>query len=393
MARNNPKPGGKVDWDATGNIVEPNAGRKTSGWLFSVKPPAQNFNWLWNLLGLQQFYSNAQVQDWIVIDSDADEGDYATLTAYLADAPAAGDRLLIKEDQTVTVQTVIPSGVTLKFLDGARLLCATNIATSVLQMGSNIVVEGVLNIVLSQTGTTDKAIEYNGDNVVGQIDIENSSTGTLTTAHSINSGKTGNQIDGFVSNTGGGTLTNVLTDNSTEDSNILQIVDDSTDTIVRSKGANTFSAPTIGDASNIVNATTAVTGVVELATGAEVKTGTDSARVAPVAELIQHEGIAKAWVNFNGTGVVAIRDSFNVSSITDNGPGDYTLNFATAFASVNYIPAFSGTDGPGGFGGTIHIHAAGFGSAPTLMSTTQLRIEFASGLDVNVVAVNIFGDI
>ena len=40
MARNNPKPGDKIDWDATGNIVEPNAGRKTSGWLFNVKPPA-----------------------------------------------------------------------------------------------------------------------------------------------------------------------------------------------------------------------------------------------------------------------------------------------------------------------------------------------------------------
>lgn len=47
-------------------------------------------------------------------------------------------------------------------------------------------------------------------------------------------------------------------------------------------------------------------------------------------------GAAKAWVNFNGTGTVAIRDDFNVDSITDNGTGDYTLNFTTAFASANY---------------------------------------------------------
>ena len=44
----------------------------------------------------------------------------------------------------------------------------------------------------------------------------------------------------------------------------------------------------------------------------------------------------RAWVNFNGTGTVAIRDSFNVSSITDNGTGDYTANFATALANANY---------------------------------------------------------
>jgi hypothetical protein len=47
-------------------------------------------------------------------------------------------------------------------------------------------------------------------------------------------------------------------------------------------------------------------------------------------------GMCKAWVNFNGTGTVAIRDSFNVSSITDNGTGDYTINFTTAMPNANY---------------------------------------------------------
>ena len=47
-------------------------------------------------------------------------------------------------------------------------------------------------------------------------------------------------------------------------------------------------------------------------------------------------GSAKAWVNFNGTGTVAIRASFNVSSITDNGTGDYTVNFTTAITDANY---------------------------------------------------------
>lgn len=45
---------------------------------------------------------------------------------------------------------------------------------------------------------------------------------------------------------------------------------------------------------------------------------------------------AKAWVNFNGTGTVAIRDSYNVSGVTDNGVGDYTVNFTNGLGSSNY---------------------------------------------------------
>jgi hypothetical protein len=48
------------------------------------------------------------------------------------------------------------------------------------------------------------------------------------------------------------------------------------------------------------------------------------------------KGSAKAWVNFNGTGTVVIRSSFNVSSITDNGTGDYTVNFTNAMVDANY---------------------------------------------------------
>lgn len=46
--------------------------------------------------------------------------------------------------------------------------------------------------------------------------------------------------------------------------------------------------------------------------------------------------MCRAWVNFNGTGTVAIRASGNVSSITDNGVGDYTVNFTTAMSDANY---------------------------------------------------------
>jgi len=50
---------------------------------------------------------------------------------------------------------------------------------------------------------------------------------------------------------------------------------------------------------------------------------------------------ARAWVNFNGTSTVAIRSSGNVTSITDNGTGNYTVNFTTAMPDANY--AFVGT--------------------------------------------------
>ncbi len=49
----------------------------------------------------------------------------------------------------------------------------------------------------------------------------------------------------------------------------------------------------------------------------------------------------RAWVNFNGSGAVAIRGSGNVSSITDNGTGDYTVNFTTAMPDANYCTVTS----------------------------------------------------
>ena len=55
--------------------------------------------------------------------------------------------------------------------------------------------------------------------------------------------------------------------------------------------------------------------------------------------------LCKAWVNFNGTSTVAIRASYNVSSITDNGVGDYTVNFTTALTDANYAVLCTQGDG------------------------------------------------
>jgi hypothetical protein len=63
--------------------------------------------------------------------------------------------------------------------------------------------------------------------------------------------------------------------------------------------------------------------------------------------------MCRAWVNFNGTGTVAIRASGNVSSITDNGTGVYTVNFTTAMVDVNYSVTGQCTT-PGSMAGVLN---------------------------------------
>lgn len=100
-------------------------------------------------------------------------------------------------------------------------------------------------------------------------------------------------------------------------------------------------------------ATDSTAGKVELATDAEVQTGTDTTRAVTPAGMkagLNASGTAptyaaRAWVNFNGTGTVAIRASGNVSSITDNGVGDYTVNFTNALSDANF--SFAGAGGTG----------------------------------------------
>ena len=71
----------------------------------------------------------------------------------------------------------------------------------------------------------------------------------------------------------------------------------------------------------------------------------------------------RAWVNFNGTGTPAIRASGNVSSITDNGQGDYTVNFTNAMPDANYTTTFAGGQKTVQWG--IYIGASSYGSTTT----------------------------
>lgn len=88
-----------------------------------------------------------------------------------------------------------------------------------------------------------------------------------------------------------------------------------------------------------------INGVTQTQTTWEAGTSTTESIVSPAkikaAIDANADGAVKAWVNFNGAGTVSIRDSFNVSSITDNGTGDYTINFDTALADANYATVAS----------------------------------------------------
>jgi hypothetical protein len=93
--------------------------------------------------------------------------------------------------------------------------------------------------------------------------------------------------------------------------------------------------------------------------------------VVPGGTTLYPASMCRAWVNFNGTGTVAIRASNNVSSITDNGVGDYTVNFATEMPDANYAPCLSHATS---YGVTSQVMATGSAFNPTLQSTTSLRV-------------------
>lgn len=98
---------------------------------------------------------------------------------------------------------------------------------------------------------------------------------------------------------------------------------------------------------------------------------------------------ARAWVNFNGTGTVAIRASGNVTSITDNGTGDYTVNFTTAMPDTNYNAIFGAGSQTAATGAYVTEQ-----NDSVIRSTTQLRIYSTSNAstlaDRAVISVSIF---
>lgn len=105
--------------------------------------------------------------------------------------------------------------------------------------------------------------------------------------------------------------------------------------------------------------------------------------IVPIADVIN--GTARAWVNFNGTGTVAIRASYNVTSITDNGVGDWTVNFTNALADTNY--GFSG--GAEGESGATSNRFVASKNGARLTSSLNIYVSDGTGTKVDVPAVSI----
>jgi hypothetical protein len=102
--------------------------------------------------------------------------------------------------------------------------------------------------------------------------------------------------------------------------------------------------------------------------------------------------LCRAWVNFNGTGTVAIRGSFNVSSITDNGTGSYTVNFTTAMPDANYNAVGSASQYGSNSQCYVNVFSDTNAVAPTTTSfkCSVINYNASAYVDSSYVTVSVF---
>lgn len=148
-----------------------------------------------------------------------------------------------------------------------------------------------------------------------------------------------------------------------------------------------------------VTAAVAASSSLSIASQAEAEAGSDNTKAMTPLRTSQaiavNTRVAKAWVRFNGTGTVAIAASHNVTSITDNGTGDYTVNFTTAMADTNYSISGSCTIDltAGNFGSTwltIYRSAGAIATGSVRVNSTGLSGGSPTPYDCSVVCVQVF---
>lgn len=108
--------------------------------------------------------------------------------------------------------------------------------------------------------------------------------------------------------------------------------------------------------------------------------------VIPSGSTLYPAFMCRAWVNFNGTGVVAIRASGNVSSITDNGVGDYSVNFTTAMPDANYSAVATAGNATVSF----NRCAVTYGYTTSLVKVTGSNGGTGAGVDFDNIHVAVF---
>ena len=227
-----------------------------------------------------------------------------------------------------------------------------------------------------ESKVSDKDIIFRGNDGgsgITALTLDMSDAGTASFNHDIKFGDNGKAIFGASSD--------------------LQIYHDGTNSYVDEVGTGDLRL--CGDNLGLMNAGhtefylyATVDGAVDIKHNNLTKLSTSATGIT-VTGTIANTSTAKVWVNFNGTGTVAIGDSHNVSSITDNGTGDYSVNFTTAMGNANYSCVTS--------------------AARTINNAFMSSIYYSSGLatgsarvrcwedagaaqDPNVYCVTIFGD-
>ena len=103
------------------------------------------------------------------------------------------------------------------------------------------------------------------------------------------------------------------------------------------------------------------------------------------------DGVAKAWANLNGTGVIALNDSFNVSGVVDNGTGDYSFSYTNSLANTGY--SFVAHYGSANSGNAI---LATYESKSTLRTVSSTRVyagNNAAAADADSLSMTIHGDL
>lgn len=127
--------------------------------------------------------------------------------------------------------------------------------------------------------------------------------------------------------------------------------------------------------------------VTEIATQAEQEAASSVAVAVSPGRQQYHPSAAKAWVRFDGTGTLAVGASYNVSSVTDNSAGNYTVNFTTNFSSGEFaIAASLGTQAD--TGRFILVGAATVSACNVRVS----NLADNANVDSSLVSVSCFGD-
>jgi hypothetical protein len=188
----------------------------------------------------------------------------------------------------------------------------------------------------SVTGTGSMVLATSPTLVTPALGTPSSGTLTNCTFPTLNQNTTGTaaNVTGTVAVANGGTGATSLTSNN----------------VLLGNGTSAIQVVAPGTSGNVLTSdgttwTSAASPAATIASTAEAEAGTNNTNF--ITPLRLREGFnasgsapvyaCRAWVNFNGTGTPAIRASGNVSSITDNGTGNYTVNFTTAMPDANYV--------------------------------------------------------